>query len=63
MAEFLNFKNGSSHCFGFFGIYLPMIFCENMAQEMWILGTILEYEKDLPDIAGNLLEQSFEYTI
>ena len=27
------------------------------------LGTILEYEKDLPDIAGNLLEQSFEYTI
>ena len=34
-----------------------------MAQERSILGTILEYEKDLPDIAGNLLEQSFEYTI
>ena len=34
-----------------------------MVQERSILGIILYYEKDLPDIAGNLLEQSFEYTI
>ena len=48
----------------FLGFIYPRFFCANMAQKKSILGTILEYEKkDLPDIAGNLLEQSFEYTI